>query len=75
MKFEIVAITDETGSIIRPDLLAAAEKVHCQLRPHLAGAYGAVMLRVIGGGAEMCVAMEGGSIRGLAVFRVYENTS
>lgn len=75
MSLEIITVAAENSRVVEPELLAAAEMVHCQLRPHLAGRYGAAMQRVVAGGGEMCVAREGERIRGVAVFRVYENTS
>lgn len=75
MTFEIVAVTDENSQIVAADVLTAAEAVHCQLRPQLKGQYAANMARVFAGGAEMCVAREAGRVCGVAVFRVYENTS
>ena len=35
----VVAVSDERGEITNPDLLAAAEAVHRQLRPHLRADY------------------------------------
>jgi len=74
VSFDVVAVTDQQGGIVAPDLLAAAEPVHCQLRPHLAGCYVETMQRVFADGAEMCVLLEGVEIRAVALFRVYENT-
>ena len=72
MSFEIVAVTGEHGRVIAPHLLVAAEAVHCQLRPHLAGRYVATMQRVFADGSAMCVLLEGEEIRAVAVFRMYE---
>jgi GNAT superfamily N-acetyltransferase len=72
--FDIIAVTDRQGGIVAPDLLPLAERVHCQLRPHLAGRYVETMRRVVTDGAEMCVLLEGGEIRAVSLFRVYENT-
>ena len=55
------------------ELLRSAERVHRQLRPHI-GDYVARMKEVLGAGAEMAVATEGGEVRGLTVFRVLEKT-
>jgi GNAT superfamily N-acetyltransferase len=54
-------------------LLAAAERVHRQLRPNL-GDYVARMKQVLAAGAQMAVALEGEEVRGLTVFRVLEKT-
>jgi ribosomal protein S18 acetylase RimI-like enzyme len=74
MNLEVVSIAEERGLIVSPELLAAAEPVHCQLRPRLQGQYLPTMMRVFQEGAEMCAATEQGRILGIAVFRVYENT-
>ena len=71
---EVVAVTDERGSIVRPELLAAAEAVHRQLRPQIPPDYVARMKEVFGSGAEMAVAMVGGEVAGITVFRVLEKT-
>ena len=54
-------------------LLRSAERVHRQLRPHLAD-YVARMKEVLGAGAEMAVAVDGDEVRGLTVFRILEKT-
>ena len=55
------------------ELLRSAERVHRQLRPHL-GDYLARMKEVLGAGAQMAVATEGGEVRGITVFRILEKT-
>lgn len=70
----IVEVTDERGAIAAPEWLARAEAVHRQLRPLLPQEYEAKMRRVFSGGARMCVAVDGDEVRGVAVYRVYENT-
>ena len=67
-------VTDEKGAIVRPDLLAAAEAVHRQLRTNLAADYRARLETVFASGAEMAVALDGGRVAGLTVFRVIEKT-
>jgi GNAT superfamily N-acetyltransferase len=67
-------VTDAKGAIVRPELLAAAEPVHRQLRPNLPADYRARLEAVFASGAEMAVALDGGRIAGLAVFRVIEKT-
>jgi len=54
--------------------LAQAEPVHRQLRPGLDADYLSQMQRVFSGGAEMAVAVAGGRVIGVAVFRLFENT-
>ncbi len=70
----VAAVSDRDGSVLRPDLLAAAEPVHRQLRPHLRADYAGRMKEVFAGGAEMAVAEEGGRVLGVTVFRVLEKT-
>jgi hypothetical protein len=67
-------VTGAKGAIVRPDLLAAAEPVHRQLRPNLPADYRARLEAVFASGAEMAVALDGGRVAGLAVFRVIEKT-
>jgi GNAT superfamily N-acetyltransferase len=70
----VVAVTDREGRVTAADLLVSAEAVHRQLRPHLPVDYVARMHEVFASGAEMAVALEGGRVAGLAVFRVVEKT-
>ena len=70
----IVHITDASGKIVEPAWLKRAESVHRQLRTALPADYEGKMKRVFAGGARMCVAAEGDSVRGVAVYRVNENT-
>ncbi len=70
----VVAVTDASGAIVDASLLAAAEPVHRQLRPQLPAGYRGRMEEVFASGAEMAVAVEGGRVVGLTVFRVIEKT-
>jgi GNAT superfamily N-acetyltransferase len=70
----VVAVTDAKGAILRPDLLAASEAIHRQLRPHLPADYAGRLREVFAGGAEMAVALEEARVVGLTVFRVIEKT-
>ena len=70
----IVAITDSEGRIVEPAWLKRAEGVHRQLRTALPADYEGKMKRVFAGGARMCVAAEGDAVRGVAVYRITENT-
>jgi len=70
----IVSVTDPSGKIVEPQWLKRAEAVHRQLRTALPADYEAKMKRVFAGGARMCVAAEGESVRGVAVYRIVENT-
>jgi GNAT superfamily N-acetyltransferase len=70
----VEAVTDAKGAIVRPELLAAAEPVHRQLRPQLPPEYRARLEAVFASGAEMAVALEGERVVGVTVFRVIEKT-
>jgi GNAT superfamily N-acetyltransferase len=71
----VIAVTDARGAIIAPELLAAAEGVHRQLRPHLPADYRQRMEEVFASGAEMAVAVDAANrVVGLTVFRVIEKT-
>lgn len=70
---EIVEVTSASGELLRPDVLAAAERVHRQLRPQLEADYAAHLGRIFGGGGRMLAVVEAGAVLGLAVYRVYEN--
>lgn len=71
---EIVRITDTEGRILDDALLARAETVHRQLRAQIPQPYAARMKEIFATGAEMVVAVEGGEVCGVAVFRVTINT-
>ena len=71
---KVVAVTDAAGAVVAPDLLAAAEGIHRQLRPHLPADYRGRMGEVFASGAEMAVALDGERVVGLTVFRVIEKT-
>jgi hypothetical protein len=71
---KVVAVANEKGEVADPQLLAAAERVHLQLRPHLAGNYVPRMREVIAAGAEMAVALDRGDVLGVAVYRMVERT-
>lgn len=73
-KVQIVQITDSRHAIVEPAWLARAEVVHRQLRPKLPADYAAKMSRVFSEGGEMCVAVDGEQVTGLAVYREFENT-
>jgi GNAT superfamily N-acetyltransferase len=70
----VVPVTDDRGAVVDAALLAAAEGVHRQLRPHLPKDYAGRLREVFAGGAEMAVAVEEGKVVGLTVFRVLEKT-
>jgi GNAT superfamily N-acetyltransferase len=72
--FRIVQITGRGGEVLEPQWLAGAEQVHRQLRPQLPLDYLAKMKQVFHDGGEMCVAILGQRVVGVAVFREFENT-
>src|SRR5205807_374668 len=69
-----VDINDPSGSVVAPDWLAKAERVHRQLRPKLPSDYVAKMASVFAGGGRMCIAVDAEEVVGVAVYRVYDNT-
>ncbi len=71
---DVVPVTDERGAIVNLDMLAASERVHRQLRPHLPEDYVDRMKEVFASGAEMAVAVIAGEVVGITVFRVVEKT-
>ena len=70
----IVQITDAHKQVLEPRWLAAAERVHRQLRPQLPADYADKMHRVFRDGGEMCLAVRDEGVVGVAVFREFENT-
>lgn len=73
-RFALIEVTDAAGALVAPTWLARAEGVHRQLRAALPPDYAAKMSRVFAGGGRMVVAAEGVAVRGLAVWRIHENT-
>lgn len=71
---QFVEVTDAHGAVCEPRWLAAAERVHRQLRERLPAGYAARMAQVFSGGARMLVAGESGEVRALALWRLIENT-
>ena len=55
------------------ELIRSAERVHRQLRPHLVD-YAARLKEVMADGCEMAIAMDGGEVLGLTMFRMVERT-
>ena len=70
----VLDLTDYAGRLVEPDWLARAEAVHRQLRPQLPADYADRMNAVFANGARMAVAAEGNAVRGVAVWRLVENT-
>jgi hypothetical protein len=71
---KVVAVSNAKGEVTDARLLAAAERVHRQLRPHLRADYAGRMKEVLAGGAEMAVCVVDGDVAGITVFRVLEKT-
>jgi GNAT superfamily N-acetyltransferase len=72
---KVVPVTDAKGNVVDSQLLAAAESVHRQLRPHLPqGRYIERMKEIFAGGAEMAVVVVGDRVAGITVFRMLERT-
>ena len=69
-----IEVTDAQGRIVEPGWLAAAEVVHRQLRDKLPASYTGRMAEVFANGARMSVLVEGDLVRGVAVWRIIENT-
>ena len=74
MSVDIVRVAGPECTILDEALLLRAEPVHRQLRPNLDADYVAKMKRVVRQGAEMALAVDGGDVLGVAVFRLFENT-
>lgn len=70
----LVDVTGASGEILAPDWLARAENVHRQLRDRLPADYSRRLSEVFAGGARMMVATQGDAVRGVAVWRVIQNT-
>jgi GNAT superfamily N-acetyltransferase len=70
----IVQITGAGREVLEPRWLSRAEQVHRQLRPQMPADYSAKMRQVFHDGGEMCVAVQGQFVIGVAVYREFENT-
>ena len=73
-KVRLIDVTDENGKVIAPLWLARSEPVHRQLREQLPADYLGRLSAVFANGARMSVAAAGEAVRGVAVWRVVENT-
>lgn len=71
---QLVAITDDQGSVLEAAWLARAESVHRQLRPQLPADYPVKMRRVFVDGGRMLVAVEEQDVVGVALYRIYQDT-
>ncbi len=71
---ELLAVTDLAGNIVEPEWLRRAETVHRQLRPQLPADYAARLAEVFANGGRMLIAAEADAVRGVALWRLIENT-
>ncbi|MDR0717029.1 MAG: GNAT family N-acetyltransferase [Azoarcus sp.] len=77
MPLALLCVTDDAGRIAAPEWLARALLVHRQLHENLppeADAYRQVLQRVCADGGRLTLAVEDEAVRGLALWRVVENT-
>ena len=75
MTWRVALVAGAAPIPAEPALLARAEPVHRQLRPHLADDYAATMAGIFADGGEMIVAMNSaGDVAGVAVYRCFRNT-
>ncbi|MDP1609729.1 MAG: GNAT family N-acetyltransferase [Sulfuritalea sp.] len=70
----LVEVTGEDGKILAPEWLPRAEPVHRQLREQLPADYAGRLAAIFANGARMSLATEGQAVRGVAVWRLVENT-
>ena len=70
----LVEVTGAAGEILAPDWLARAETVHRQLRDRLPPDYVRRLGEVFAGGGRMTLAVEAAEVRGVAVWRLVQNT-
>jgi GNAT superfamily N-acetyltransferase len=71
----LIDVSGGGGEVVAPEWLRRAESVHRQLRDRLPADYAGRLGAVFASGARMCVAAEGDAVRGVAVWRLVENTS
>jgi GNAT superfamily N-acetyltransferase len=75
MSLRVALVAGSAPIQAEPPLLARAEPVHRQLRPHLADNYAAIMAGIFADGGEMIVAVDAaGEVAGVAVYRCFRNT-
>jgi GNAT superfamily N-acetyltransferase len=73
-EFLVVDVTGSDGGVLEPAWLGRAEGVHRQLRTGLAADYAGRLRAVFANGARMSLATEHEAVRGVALWRVVENT-
>ena len=72
---KIIEVTDVEGKLLSEAALSRAASVHRQLRPNLPDHYVDKMQRVFAQGGRMLTAEVNDVVRGVAVWRCYENTA
>jgi GNAT superfamily N-acetyltransferase len=70
----VLDVTGGDGSLVGQEWLSRAEPVHRQLRDGLPADYAGRLRAVFANGGRMCVATEAQAVRGVAVWRLIENT-
>jgi GNAT superfamily N-acetyltransferase len=73
-ELSVLDVTGSDGSVVEQEWLARAEPVHRQLRGGLPPDYAGRLRAVFASGARMSVATEAQAVRGVALWRVIENT-
>jgi GNAT superfamily N-acetyltransferase len=77
MTMEIIAVNDGGGAAAAEKWLPGAEAVHRQLRANLPpghAAYRETLARIFADGGRLCLAIEKDTVKGLALWRIVENT-
>ncbi|MBN8474215.1 GNAT family N-acetyltransferase [Sulfuritalea sp.] len=70
----VLDVTGGDGSLVEQEWLSRAEPVHRQLRDGLPADYAGRLRVVFANGGRMSVATEAQAVRGVAVWRLIENT-
>ena len=73
-ELSVVEVTGIDGSVLEPVWLGRAEGVHRQLRTGLPADYAGRLRAIFANGGRMSVAAEAADVRGVALWRVIENT-
>jgi GNAT superfamily N-acetyltransferase len=73
-KLLLVDVTGSNGSVIEQAWLARAEPVHRQLRDRLPADYAGRLSSIFANGGRMSVAAADLAVRGVAIWRMIENT-
>jgi len=73
-ELSLIDVVGDGGRVVEEDWLRRAEPVHRQLRDRLPADYRRRLGEVFAAGARMTLAVDGDAVRGVAVWRVVENT-